>query len=86
VRSRNWRYGWRIASAAGGSTRPPNCARSLIAIAEQIGMSDLARVAGDVTATCDSEDGVAQAATLFRMIRMGDRSLTAVWNLRDLSL
>jgi hypothetical protein len=61
-------------------------ARSLIAIAEQIGMSDLARVAGDVTATCDSEDGVAQAATLFRMIRMGDRSLTAVWNLRDLSL
>jgi hypothetical protein len=49
-------------------------------------MSDLARVAGDVTATCDSEDGVAQAATLFRMIRMGDRSLTAVWNLRDLSL
>lgn len=61
-------------------------ARSLIAIADQIGMCDLARVAGDVTNACDAGDDVAVAATLYRLIRLGDRSLTAVWNLQDLSL
>ncbi|MEP3330485.1 hypothetical protein [Sedimentitalea sp.] len=61
-------------------------ARSLIAISEQIGMCEIARVAGDVTATIDNGDDAARAATLFRLIRLGDRSLTAVWNLRDLSL
>lgn len=61
-------------------------ARSLIAISEQIGMCEIAQVAGDVTASIDKGDDVARAATLFRLIRLGDRSLTAVWNLRDLSL
>ncbi len=61
-------------------------ARSLISISEQIGMCGIARVAGDVTTTIDNGDDTARAATLFRLIRMGDRSLTAVWNLRDLSL
>lgn len=61
-------------------------ARSLIAIADQIGMSALARVAADVTETLDSGDRVAQAATLFRLMRTGERSLTAVWDLQDLSL
>ncbi|MDU9003169.1 hypothetical protein [Sedimentitalea todarodis] len=61
-------------------------ARSLIAISEQIGMCEIAQVAADVTATIDNGDDVARAATLFRLIRLGDRSLTAVWNLRDLSL
>ncbi|MEY8830019.1 hypothetical protein AB9K34_16665 [Sedimentitalea sp. XS_ASV28] len=61
-------------------------ARSLIAISEQIGMCEIAQAAGDVTRTIDNGDDVACAATLFRLIRLGDRSLTAVWNLRDLSL
>lgn len=61
-------------------------ARSLIAIADQIGMCELARTARDVTVAIDNSDDVALAATLFRLIRLGDRSLTAVWNLRDLSL
>ncbi|MEO9779236.1 MAG: hypothetical protein ABJH07_14770 [Sedimentitalea sp.] len=61
-------------------------ARSLIAISEQIGMCEITRVAADVTATIDNGDDAARAATLFRLIRLGDRSLTAVWNLRDLSL
>jgi len=61
-------------------------ARSLIAISDQIGMSALARVAQDVTDTIDAVDHVATSATLFRLIRVGERSLTAVWDLQDLSV
>ena len=61
-------------------------ARSLIAIAEQIGMTKLARVAGDVSAMAALADRVALAATLTRLIRTGEKSLTAVWDLRDLSV
>lgn len=61
-------------------------ARSLIAIADQVGMSALARVAGDVTAAVDAGDAPAVAATLFRLIRVGERSLTAVWDLQGLSV
>lgn len=61
-------------------------ARSLIAISEQIGMTALAQVAGDVTRTIDAGDPVALGATLFRLVRIGERSLTAVWDLQDLSV
>lgn len=60
-------------------------ARSLVAISDQIGMATLARVAGDVTNAIDAADGSAIAATLFRLIRIGERSLTAVWDMQDLS-
>ena len=62
------------------------CARSLIAIADQIGMTALARVSGDVTVAIDKGDGPAAGATLFRLLRVGERSLTAVWDLQDLSV
>lgn len=62
------------------------CARSLIAIADQIGMTALARVAGDVTGAIDTGDTAAAGATLFRLLRIGERSLTAVWDLQDLSV
>lgn len=58
----------------------------MVAIAEQIGMAGLARVAGDVTNAIDEGDAVATAATLCRMIRVGERSLTAIWDLQDLSV
>ena len=61
-------------------------ARSLIAIADQVGMDAMARIAGDVTAAIDGEDQVATAATLFRLLRVGERSLTAVWEQQDLSV
>lgn len=61
-------------------------ARSLIAISDQIGMTMLARVAGDVTQAIDADDTVAVAATLSRLIRIGERSLTAVWDLQDMSV
>ncbi len=61
-------------------------ARSLIAIADQIGMSSLGRVAGDVTLCVDDNDEVALAATLSRLLRIGERSLTAIWDHQDLSV
>lgn len=67
----------------------PALARSasfLAKIARQIGMVTLARVAADVVLATDSADGAAQAATLARLTRIGDRSLTAVWDLRDMTV
>lgn len=61
-------------------------ARSLIAIADQIGMTALASIANDVTKAIDSDDGPAVAAILFRLMRVGERSLTAVWDQQDMTI
>jgi hypothetical protein len=61
-------------------------ARSLIAIAEQIGMQKLAQVAGDVTQCIDRPDQVALAATLARLLRIGERSLGEMWDIQDLRI
>lgn len=60
--------------------------RSLIAIAEQVGLQKLAHVAGDVMVSIDQSDTIAVAATLTRLIRIGERSLTAIWDMQDLSI
>lgn len=62
------------------------CARSLVAISDQLGMALLARVAGDLAAAAATDDGPAAGAVLFRLVRVGERSLTAVWDLQDLSV
>jgi hypothetical protein len=62
------------------------CARSLIAISEQIGMLVLARVAGDVIKCLDARDTPALAATLARLLRIGEQSLTAIWDLQDITI
>ena len=59
---------------------------SLAAIADQIGMTKLVRVSGDVGQCIEDGDGIAVAATLGRLLRIGERSLTEVWDLQDLSL
>ncbi len=61
-------------------------ARSLVAIADQIGMQMLGRVAGDVTHSIDSGDQIALAATLSRLLRIGERSLSEIWELQDMSI
>lgn len=61
-------------------------ARSLIAISDQIGMHGLARVAGDVTCCVDRDDRVALAATLARLLRIGERSLGEMWDIQDLRI
>ncbi|WP_209016044.1 hypothetical protein [Roseibium sp. RKSG952] len=62
------------------------CSKSLVAISEQVGMTALARVAGDVAQNVDAGDAVAIGATLNRLIRVGEGSLTAVWDQQDLSV
>jgi hypothetical protein len=62
------------------------CTRSLIAIADQIGMTVLSRVAQDVTDCVDRMDETAVAATLARLIRIGDQSLSAIWDLQDITI
>lgn len=61
-------------------------ARLLIKVAEQIGMTTFARVAEDVVTTAENGDPVAEAATLARLMRIGDRSLSAIWDLRDMTI
>lgn len=54
--------------------------RMLIAVGDQIGMLAVTRVATDVVACIDRGDTIAIAATLSRLLRVGERSLCAVWN------
>ncbi len=59
-------------------------ARSLIAISDQIGMADLAKVARDVGQCVTNNDATALAATLSRLFRIGERSLTAIWDIDEM--
>ena len=54
------------------------CARSLVGVADQIGMHLLSHVATDVAACADSRDLVAIAATLSRLLRVGSLSLNEI--------
>lgn len=60
--------------------------RSLIAIADQIGMAALSQSADAVMECIDRNDATALAATLSRLIRVGERSLMAVWDLQDIHI
>lgn len=71
---------------AGQTPELRKCAKSLIAISEQIGMFALARVAGDVVETIDNQDSAATGATFARLLRIGEQSLTAIWDLQDLTI
>ncbi|MFO1175636.1 MAG: hypothetical protein U1E48_10610 [Paracoccaceae bacterium] len=69
----------------GRGTPVARTARQLGAVAAQIGLPTLARVAGDVVYSTEAGDPTAQAATLARLVRIGERSLSAVWDLRDMT-
>ena len=60
--------------------------RTLTAIAEQIGMQKLARVATDVIECIDRGDATSLAATFSRLTRLGETSLTALWDLQDFTI
>jgi hypothetical protein len=59
--------------------------RALITASDHIGMATLARVGRNVQACLARHDTVALAATHSRLIRVGDRSIHAIWDLEDLS-
>lgn len=54
-------------------------------IAEPLGLSSLAQVAGDVAAVADRGDAAALGAVTARLERVSNRSLKMVWDLQDLS-
>lgn len=60
--------------------------RSLIAVAQQVGMTTLARVGRDVLELSSSHDAPAFGAAMARLERIGETSLVAVWDLQDLSV
>ena len=60
--------------------------RRLSAIADQIGLCGLSDIARDVMTCIEQADEVAEAATLARLSRNGERSLAALWDLQDLSV
>lgn len=62
------------------------CTRSLVAIADQIGMDTLTMVAEDVVACLDTQDQVALAATQSRLLRTGQQSLEEIWELQGISV
>ena len=59
--------------------------QALISASDHIGMATLARVGRNVQACLARGDTVALAATHSRLVRVGDRSIHAIWDLEDLS-
>lgn len=59
---------------------------ALRVLAAQVGMHSVAEVAEQVTGTLDSGDRVALAATLSRLFRIGERSLTSIWDIEGLPI
>lgn len=54
--------------------------------AQHIGMTKLARVAGDVLTLASRADAAALAAVVRRLARLGEKSLMAVWDLQQNSI
>lgn len=59
--------------------------RALVATSDYIGMATLARVGRDVQTCLRRDDVVALMSTHARLMRVGDRSIRAIWDLEDLS-
>lgn len=57
----------------------------LVRDAHLIGMATLARVGRDVIGCLERGDEIALSATLARLLRVGDRSIHAIWDLEDVS-
>lgn len=58
----------------------------LMRSAMRVGLTSVARVARDVGQASHAGDRTALAAILARLTRIGDRSLTAIWDLLDHAL
>lgn len=56
--------------------------RELVTIAQQVGMTSLARIGRDALGLIDSRDGAAYCAVVARLVRVGESSLVAVWDLQ----
>jgi hypothetical protein len=59
----------------GHRSRLRKSVRALVPIAEQVGLPIVAKVARDVISCIDSDEGVALAATLCRLLRCGETAI-----------
>ena len=76
----------RRAAMAGDMAALTAGAELLSRLAWQIGLTSLAAVAVDVAICAERRDGTGLSATLARLMRIGNRSLTEIWDEgRDLS-
>jgi len=64
----------------------PFKADRVASLCADIGLISLARVAGDLSTAAGHGDMVAYRAVWERLVRIGDRSLTQVWELPGLSI
>ena len=60
--------------------------KALVAIAQKIGMTTLARVGRDVLTLITGHDSNAYCAALARLVQIGESSLVAVWDLQDMRI
>ncbi len=58
--------------------------KSLVTISQQVGMTTLARVGRDVLSIIPGHDSNAYCAAVARLVRIGEKSLVAVWDLADM--
>ena len=61
-------------------------AKSMVAISEQIGLRTFSSVAKDVAGLARDDDGTALAACVARLMRIGENSLLAVWDMQGASI
>ncbi|WP_293441241.1 hypothetical protein [Planktotalea sp.] len=72
--------------AAGATLELRRTIRSLITIADQVGLNTLSRVSKDVITCIDMNDWVALGATSSRLLRNSDQSLIAIWDMQDIPI
>ena len=61
-------------------------AQSMIAVSSEVGMVSFAKVARDVVDVAAARNDTALAACVARLLRIGEGSLMAVWDMQDASL
>jgi len=60
--------------------------RGMVGIADELGLVTFAMIASDVACVALRGDKIATAATLKRLERICDQSMSQIWDLRDLSI
>ncbi|MDD9921866.1 MAG: hypothetical protein OXQ92_06250 [Boseongicola sp.] len=71
---------------AGEFARLSKICRSIIGLSEEIGLESLAQVAGCIAGDVGRNDTNALAALVARLVRVGEASLSALWDLGHLRL
>ena len=61
-------------------------ASQLLPVADEIGMTTFSNVADDVITCARAAEIMPLAATLSRLIRIADKSLTAVWDMENITI